>query len=63
MNIYIFETKKIYLKMFFFKMKLQFFKQLLRILQYFKIIHSYLVKVADSVFLYYDESSSTMEEL
>lgn len=61
MKIYIFETKKIYLKMFFFKMKLQFFKQLLRILQYFKIIHSYLVKVADSVFLYYDESSSIME--
>lgn len=61
MKIYNFETKKIYLKMFFFKMKLQFFKQLLRILQYFKIIHSYLVKVADSVFLYYDESSSTME--
>lgn len=61
MKIYIFETKKIYLKMFFFKMKLQFFKQLLRILQYFKIVHSYLVKVADSVFLCYDESSSTME--
>lgn len=61
MKIYIFETKKIYLKMFFFKMKLQFFKQLFRILQYFKIVHSYLVKVADSVFLYYDESSSTME--
>lgn len=61
MKIYIFETQKINLKMFFFKMKLQFFKQLLRILQYFKIVHSYLVKVADSVFLYYDESSSTME--
>lgn len=44
-----------------YKMKLQFLKQLLRLLYFFRIDHSYFVKGVGFVFMYYDEIYSTID--